>query len=278
MATIDKQSVRNEFDKIKSSFQQLVDSGKVTAETKAVVDALFLLVTIILSIFMEKITKKNSANSSIPPSQTTKDETSNETNNKPASSKKKQQVTQIENTRTIETITRVEVSNCRNCGADLTNIACQCIERRTKIDIVFEKTVEHLDAEIKECPECHVVTKGEFPKDMHGPLQYGSGVKAFVIQLLVSQMLSLKRAGEMVFQLIGQSLSEATMLRFVMSLYLALADWEANAKEQLQSRLDGKETEITMLMVKKIPKASIAKILGVSRSTLLNFICTRGLG
>lgn len=45
-----------------------------------------------------------------------------------------------------------------------------------------------------------------------------------------------------------------------------------------KSRLDGKETEITMLMEKKIPKASIAKIMGVSRSTLLNFICTRGLG
>ncbi len=45
-----------------------------------------------------------------------------------------------------------------------------------------------------------------------------------------------------------------------------------------KSRLDGKETEITMLMEKKIPKASIAKIMGVSRSTLLNFIYTRGLG
>ena len=45
-----------------------------------------------------------------------------------------------------------------------------------------------------------------------------------------------------------------------------------------KSRLDGKETEITMLMGKKVPKASIAKIMGVSRATLLNFICTRELG
>ena len=44
-----------------------------------------------------------------------------------------------------------------------------------------------------------------------------------------------------------------------------------------KSRLDGKETEITMLMGKKVPKASIAKIMGVSRATLLNFICTREL-
>ena len=45
-----------------------------------------------------------------------------------------------------------------------------------------------------------------------------------------------------------------------------------------KSRLDGKETEITMLMGKKVPKASIAKIMGVPRATLLNFICTRELG
>ena len=45
-----------------------------------------------------------------------------------------------------------------------------------------------------------------------------------------------------------------------------------------KSRLDGKETEITMLMGKKVPKASIAKIMGVSRAILLYFFCSRVLG
>lgn len=44
-----------------------------------------------------------------------------------------------------------------------------------------------------------------------------------------------------------------------------------------KSRLDGKETEIQMLIGKKVPKASIAKIMEVSRSTLLHFIKSRGL-
>lgn len=43
------------------------------------------------------------------------------------------------------------------------------------------------------------------------------------------------------------------------------------------SKLDGKEGEIQMLMAKKIPKASIAKILDVSRSALLYFISSRQL-
>lgn len=43
------------------------------------------------------------------------------------------------------------------------------------------------------------------------------------------------------------------------------------------SRLDGKETEIQMLLGKKVSKASIAKIMDVSRSALLYFIDSRGL-
>ena len=43
------------------------------------------------------------------------------------------------------------------------------------------------------------------------------------------------------------------------------------------SRLDGKETEIQMLLGKKVSKTSIAKILDVSRSALLYFISSRQL-
>lgn len=43
------------------------------------------------------------------------------------------------------------------------------------------------------------------------------------------------------------------------------------------SRLDGKEEEIRMLLGKKVSKASIAKIMDVSRSALLYFIVSREL-
>ena len=44
-----------------------------------------------------------------------------------------------------------------------------------------------------------------------------------------------------------------------------------------QSRLDGKEAEIRILLGKQVSKASIAKIMDVSRSTLLHFIRSRVL-
>lgn len=70
---------------------------------------------------------------------------------------------------------------CEVCGKDLTDIPCQHFERRTKIDIVFEKVVEHVDAQVKQCPSCKTIVKGTFPSDMPGPLQYGSGLKAYMI-------------------------------------------------------------------------------------------------
>ena len=44
-----------------------------------------------------------------------------------------------------------------------------------------------------------------------------------------------------------------------------------------KSILDGKEAEIQMLLEKDVSKASIAKILGVSRSGLLHFIVSRSI-
>ena len=232
MATFNKQSVREEFDKIKINFEEQVKSGKVAPETAALFNTLIMLFGIILSVFMEKLTKKNSANSSIPPSQTGPDETA-VGKGKKSSAKGEAKVTTIGNTRTVEIVTLLDVIACKNCGHDLSQAKCECVARRTRIDIIFEKTAEHFDAEVKKCSECGDLTKAAFPKGLAGPLQYGNGIKAYVIQLLVAQMLSLSRAAQMVASLIGQVISEATLLSYVMRLHLALADWEETAKTQL---------------------------------------------
>ena len=125
------------------------------------------------------------------------------------------------------------VETCDTCGEDLAKVTCDHYERRTKIDIIFEKVVEHVDAEIKHCPSCGAQTKGEFPADMPGPLQYGHGLKAYVINLLVCQMVALNRVQKLISSMIGQVLSEATLLKFVFRLHEALADWEQSAMEQL---------------------------------------------
>lgn len=232
MAAMDKQSVRDEFDRIKSEFNQVSKQQKTTPEIKALFTSLMLLVEVILAIFLEKKTKKTKENSSKPPSQTDKDETAlGEKGSKGKGKAEKDHI--AANTRTVETTTVIPVDNCDQCGESLKDTPCTCVERRTRIDIVFEKTVEHMDAEVKRCPSCDAQVKGEFPADMQGPLQYGNGIKAFVICLLVTQMVALKRTQNLVKTLIGKVISEATLLGYIMRLHMALEQWERMAKEQL---------------------------------------------
>jgi len=236
MAQVDKTTVRNEVSRIKADFEQLCSDGKITTEIKFLMNSMFMIMELMLSIFLEKTTKKGNKNSSIPSSQTDKDESALDTHQGSNGKGKQEKNISANNTRTVEKITVSEINNCDTCGEDLSNIQCSGYERRTKIDIVFEKVVEHTDAEIKECPNCHSIVKASFPSDLHGPLQYGDGLKAFVINLLVCQMVALNRVQKLVKSMMDVTLAESSLLKFVLRLHLALEQWEISAKEELLKR------------------------------------------
>jgi transposase len=249
MSVMDKKSVRDEFDRLKSDFTRLAKDQKVTPELKAIFNGMMLLLEVILAIFLEKKTKKTKDNSGKPPSQTEKDESALSTEGSKGKGKSENNLIAA-NTRTVESTTVISVDHCDKCGESLKNTPCQCVERRTKIDIVFEKTVEHMDAEVKHCPDCDAVVKGKFPSDMKGPLQYGNGIKAFVICLLITQMVALKRTQNMLKTLIGKVVSEATLLSYIMRVHCALEQWEISAKETLLNQ-PSIHTDETSLRVEK---------------------------
>jgi len=231
MPSVNKQSLREEFDQLKVRFEDLSNQGKITPESSALFQAMIMLFELLIAVFMEKRTRKNDHNSSIPSSQTGKDETAaiSKTNGKG----KKENGILSGNTRTVETTQVAKVMDCEFCGEALDDVPPAEYERRTKIDIIFEKVVSHVDAEIKECPRCKMQNKGRFPEDMKGPLQYGPGIKGYVVNLLVAQMISLKRVQQMVQTLIGRLLSEASILKYVIQLHYALEAWEQSAIERL---------------------------------------------
>ena len=234
MARVNKHSLREEFDTLKTRFEHLSAEGKMAAESRALFQALLMLFEVLMAVFMERRTAKDSRNSSKPSSQTSKDDTA-ATRPGAKGKGKSQNDARSGNTRTIETIQVVHVNQCETCGEDLSDAPFHGHERRTRIDIMFEKVVSHVDAEIKQCPRCQGRTKGHFPADMPGPLQYGPGIKAYVLNLLIAQMISLKRVQQSIKTLIGQAISEATILKYVMQLHHALADWEQAAMEQLMA-------------------------------------------
>jgi transposase len=231
MPSVNKQSLREEFDQLKVRFEDLSNQGKITPESSTLFQAMIMLFELLIAVFMEKKTRKNNRNSSIPSSQTGEDKTAA----KPGTSGKGKEQNGVlsGNTRTIETTQVAKVTDCEFCGESLHDVPSEEYERRTKVDIIFEKVVSHVDAEIKVCPRCKMQNKGRFPEDMKGPLQYGPGIKGYVVNLLVAQMISLKRVQQMVQTLIGRLLSEASILKYVMQLHYALEAWEQSAIERL---------------------------------------------
>ena len=232
MGSVNTQSVREEAERIKNEFQRITANNKIDAEISILMQSMFMLINLLIAIFLEKTTKKNNKNSSQPSSQTEKDESS--TSSAGTNGKGKQESNTVaSNTRTIETVSIAPVTQCHICGQDLTDVECEHIERRTKIDIIFETVIEHIDAEVKYCNNCDVTVKGKFPSDMSGPLQYGDGLKAYIINLLICQMMSLNRAQKLIKTMMGRVIAQASFLQYILRLHLALEQWELSAIDQL---------------------------------------------
>lgn len=115
MGSVNKVSVRAEFVGLKGQFEQLCARGRISAESRALFQALLTLFEVLMAVFMEKSTPKNSRNASVPPSQTPKDD---ETAAQPGTQSKGKDYDPLHarHTRTVETVAIAAVTACANCG------------------------------------------------------------------------------------------------------------------------------------------------------------------
>ena len=103
--------------------------------------------------------------------------------------------------------------SAQECNGELKKAKVTSTEERQEIDIAYEIHTHTVVCEIKECPQCGFKNKGQFPKGMAGPIQYGIGIKAGIINFVMVQMLSLQRTGEHFKGLVGRLISRASMLK-----------------------------------------------------------------
>ena len=201
MASVNKHSLCEELAALKVRFDTLCADGKMGAESRALIEALLLLLELLVAVFLEKNTAKTNTNSSKSSSQIPTDESAL---SRPGKHGKGKALTEARcaNTRTVQSVQLAAATFCECCGEDLRKVPCREHERRTRIDIVFEKVVTHIDAEIKRCPQCQTDTRGPFPEAFAGPVQYGPGIKAYALNLLIAQMLSLRRVQQSIQTLI----------------------------------------------------------------------------
>ena len=232
MASVNKTSLRAEFEAIKTRFKSLCADGKLSPEGRALVESMLLLFELLLAVFLEKTTPKGTHNSGLPSSRTDPDETARRRPGKKGKGPQTEAASGGARRVVVETRT-VPVTECRACGYDLDGIVPTGHERRVKVDIVFETRELTVEAEIKTCPRCRAETRGAFPDDLPGPLQYGPGIVAFATHLLTAQMLSLKRTAQTLKALTGRTVAEATLLAWLTRLHAALAGWEDAAIRRL---------------------------------------------
>ena len=232
MPTVHDKSLRAELQAFQDKLEALRKAGKVPPELDTLLQALMPLLTLLLTVLLEKTTRKTSRNSSLPPSQMeAADETARRTKSgRKANPAEDRSGSTLQRVTTEETLT---VAACDSCGADLSDVAPTERERRVLYDIVFQVVEQRVTAEVKQCPDCQARCKPAFPASMPGPRQYGSGLQAFIINLLVAQMLSLRRVVELVRAISGLRLSEATCLGYIRRLQQALQAWEEAASAHL---------------------------------------------
>lgn len=222
---VNKESVRKKIDEAREKVEIAFAKEKPSPGIKAATESLLLILDIIVEVLLTKRPRKNSSNSGLPPSSDFGSKGNRNKLSKEIDSSKKG--SQVPNTRTVEEKITSPVNKCGNCGENLSDKESIDTDSRVEIDIIYEIKRKEVTAEIKECDACGATTKGDFPEGMDGKLQYGIGIKAAIINYLMVQLFSYERCSEHFRGLIGNFISQATMLKYVMSFYLSLAKWEA---------------------------------------------------
>jgi transposase len=105
---------------------------------------------------------------------------------------------------------------CSACQCPLEGVAGQVIERRQVQDVPPLKLVvtEH-QVEAIRCPQCQQVTRGAFPPEVRAPAQYGPHLRALAVYLNQYQLVPEARTCETLADLLGCSLSDGTVARWV---------------------------------------------------------------
>lgn len=92
---------------------------------------------------------------------------------------------------------------------------------------------EH-QAEIKHSPCCAHDSQGAFPTAVQPPAQYGARMKGLLIDLNHGQLLPYERTTAVVAELIGQPISQGTLLNATQSCAVQLAATEDHIKQALR--------------------------------------------
>lgn len=165
---------------------------------------------------LEQQLKKNSRNSSKPPASDGPAKPKPKSLRKPSGKKTGGQeghtghtLKQIEHP---DYVLNIPVTSC-SCHADLSDEPVTGYDCRQVFELPQPKLeVTEYRGEIKTCPQCKVSVNASFPELVNSPAQYGPRFRGMLVYLHNQQLIPLNRINQMMVDLYGASVSEATIL------------------------------------------------------------------
>jgi transposase len=112
----------------------------------------------------------------------------------------------------VDVFVEHKVEQCHECGTSLAIEPVQTVWARQVYDIppIELKVYEHR-SEVKNCPHCGVENQAEFPSFANSIVQYGPRLKSMMVYLMEGQLLPSARTCEVLSEIVGVSVSEATL-------------------------------------------------------------------
>jgi transposase len=128
------------------------------------------------------------------------------------------------------------VVSCGDCGTSLVNTPVESWELRQVHDLpqVSIDVTEH-QSEVKCCPNCGILNRGSFPVEVKYPIQYGPNVQAWIVYLMVVQLIPSLRICELLSEAFNISLSEGTLYNIRQRCFDALEQPEQYIKDALKA-------------------------------------------
>lgn len=157
---------------------------------------------------------KNSQNSSKPPSsdQNRKAKSLRKKNGKKSGAQRGHEGNTLCQSEHPDKIVIHKIEHPCECGFNLEAANLSQYERRQVFDLpIIKLEVTEHQAEVKECPACGKINRGDFPEGVSNVVQYGLVIKSLIVYLMNYQHIPYRRTRELVTDLVGQSIAEGTL-------------------------------------------------------------------
>jgi transposase len=182
---------------------------------------------------LESQAKKDSRNSSKPPSGDgfkKRTKSLRKKSDRPSGGQTGHPGSTLEWSEQVDEVVVHTVNECQGCGRSLSSVAAieHDLRQVHELPPLRLEVIEH-QAEIKCCPQCETLSRGEFPADVNSVVQYGSGLRGLMVYLMEAQLLPSERTCEVLSEVFGCEVSEGTLY---------------NAREQCFEQLETVEQQI----------------------------------